>query len=351
MVRKPTIGSIFLQFVGWFATLGLLAVVPAHSRAQQPVGNDWLGKRVVPKYSDFQLKTQNQVVIPSGIETYRVEQVNGPWLWLYATGLGGWAPADQVVPVDQAIEFFSEYIRSNPGKARGYVMRARMMRVEKRDLDSALADANEAIRRSPMSAALYNNRGLVWYDKDQYDKAIADYNEAIRVDPQYAFAYHNRANAWCAKREYNKAIADYNECIRLGPDDPLAYSNRGAAWNDTKEYDKAIADFNEAIHLDPKFAEPYNHRAWLWATCPDAKYRDGKAAVQSATRACALSGWRDPEWLDTLAASYAEAGDFDAAVNWQSMAIELPTDGKKKDLYRSRLKLYQEKKPYRETQP
>ena len=55
--------------------------------------------------------------------------------------------------------------------------------------------------------------------------------------------------------------------------------------------------------------------------------------------------------LDTLAAAYAETGDFDAAVKWQTKANALFTDGKDKTDGEARLKLYQEKKPYRETTP
>jgi len=71
----------------------------------------------------------------------------------------------------------------------------------------------------------------------------------------------------------------------------------------------------------------------------------------SATKACELSAWKVPYMIGTLSAACAEAGDFDAAVKWQSKAIELSTDAKEKEDYRSQLKLYQEKKPYRETKP
>ena len=126
---------------------------------------------------------------------------------------------------------------------------------------------------------------------------------------------------------------------------------RGYARSAKNEYEKAIADYNEAIRLDPKDHNAYNGRAWLWATCPDAKYRDGKKAVESATKACELSAWKDPNNIDTLSAACAEAGDFDVAVKWQSKAVELLSDEKEKEDYRSRLKLYQEKKPYRQMQP
>jgi hypothetical protein len=50
--------------------------------------------------------------------------------------------------------------------------------------------------------------------------------------------------------------------------------------------------------------------AWLLATYPDSKSRDGSDAVRLAERACVLTERRIPALLDTLAAAYAEAGDF-----------------------------------------
>ena len=88
--------------------------------------------------------------------------------------------------------------------------------------------------------------------------------------------------------------------------------------------------------------------AWELATCPHAKLRDGNCAIESATKACELTGWKNAYPIDTLAAAHAEAGDFDAAVRSQNRAIELMTDEKKKDGLRKCLELYQQKKPYRQ---
>jgi tetratricopeptide (TPR) repeat protein len=87
------------------------------------------------------------------------------------------------------------------------------------------------------------------------------------------------------------------------------------------------------------------------AASDNAKDLDGEIAVEAATKACELSRWQNPMVLDTLATAYAELGDFTAAVKWQSKAIELVTDDEERKDYGTRLKLYQNKKPYREKYP
>jgi len=107
-----------------------------------------------------------------------------------------------------------------------------------------------------------------------------------------------------------------------------------------------MAHFDEAVRLDPRDPLAHSNRAALLATCPEAKYRDGKAALAAATRGCELGGWGHPMLLDPLAAACAEAGDFAAAAAWQEKAIGLVPDGVKKDDYRARLALYRAGKPY-----
>ena len=67
--------------------------------------------------------------------------------------------------------------------------------------------------------------------------------------------------------------------------------------------------------------------------------------------ACELTEWTEAGIIDTLAAAYAEIGDFASAIKWQNKAIELEFDAKDKAEFESRLELYQGKKPYRDTKP
>ncbi len=116
-------------------------------------------------------------------------------------------------------------------------------------------------------------------------------------------------------------------------------------------YAAARDHFALAIRLKPFYPDAYNSFALLMAACREAKFRDGEKAVEFATRACELTKWKDPRFLSTLAAAQAEAGDFDAAVWSQKRAIELVTVEQEKDDYRSRLALYQAKRPHRTAPP
>src|SRR5262245_47540364 len=109
-------------------------------------------------------------------------------------------------------------------------------------------------------------RGIVAMDRKDYDTAIAEFTEAIRIDPESDGAYHNRAHAYAEKKQYAKAIADYNQAMRLAPDE----------------------------------GDSYTSLAWVLATCPDASLRDGKRAVQLATKACELADWEDANDLENL---------------------------------------------------
>ena len=102
--------------------------IPRPEDSFDPSTVQWLSKRVVEKIANFKLRIGSQDVEGSGktIEVYRVEEVNGDWLWLKAEGkgLGGWAKTNEVVPVERAIEYFTNHIRSCPSEPHGYMMRA-----------------------------------------------------------------------------------------------------------------------------------------------------------------------------------------------------------------------------------
>jgi tetratricopeptide (TPR) repeat protein len=305
--------------IGLIATVALLAA-PSSVLAQVAAGEGWLGKDVVQKTSGFALRLPTGVVERSRTQLpiYRVENVNGPWLWLRARGLEGYGLADEVVLVDKAIDHFTSQIRANPGDSFGYTMRAKILRDVKGEIDLAISDYNEAIRLDPTAGHLYAARGNAWRAKKQYDRAIANYDEAIKLDPKEAITYSSRGNAWQDMREYDRAIADYGEAIKLDPKYTAAYTNRGNAWYGKQEYDLAAADYGEAIKLDPKYTAAYTNRGNAWygkkdydraiADHGEAIRLDPKLAIAYQNRGHA---WYSKQDYDRALADYGEAIKLD----------------------------------------
>jgi tetratricopeptide (TPR) repeat protein len=129
------------------------------------------------------------------------------------------------------------------------------------------------------------------------------------------------------------------------------YYNRAKTKMSDGEFAEAISDYEAAVRVDPGYALAFNDLAWLRATCPVAEFRDGAKAVEQASKASELTNFKKARYVGTLAAAYAEAGDFKSAVKWQKKAIDLLTEEEEqlRADFEERLKLYQSGKPYRQS--
>ncbi len=285
----------------------------------------------------------------------RVGAVKDKWLWL-SNGKPGWLDQKHVVPLSRdAISALTTALRGKHSEA--YLHNALgFVWMELGEPDIAVDEWTEVIRLVPHHFAGWGNRALAHHESGDYERAIGDHSEAIRImlldsneqhSAALAKAYSNRAIALGANEEYLRAIEDCNKAIRIDPEFQFTYHARGYAHHHLGQYDQAIADYGESIRRDAKFVKSYSNRAEIRATCPNAAFRDGELAIADATKACELSNWSDPAHIATLAAAYAESGDFDAAIRWQTKAIELAADDDKQD-YRTRLARYESGQPYRD---
>jgi tetratricopeptide (TPR) repeat protein len=162
----------------------------------------------------------------------------------------------------------------------------------------------------------------------------------------------NRALSAVRAGRHDEAVELFTKVIDGGGEAGLlatALTNRGLVQSRRGEWQRALEDYGEAVRLEPKFAGAHNNLAWLLATCPVDSLRDGELALEHATRACDGSGWSNPSCLGTLAAAYAEVGDFGQAVHWQQRAL---ADSAYRQTYgaevvRARLRLYEQGLPCR----
>jgi tetratricopeptide (TPR) repeat protein len=208
-----------------------------------------------------------------------------------------------------------------------------------------------ALEHAGDSGTAHLNLGVLRSRRGDVAAAKRHYTEANRLDPGDFKAHLNLGTIASHEGDIAAAEAHYAEALRIDPRSVEPHVNLGAILAGRGDFAAAEAEYALALRLNPDHAEAQNNFAMILAACPDAKYRDGPRAIEIATRACELSNWKEPGSLDTLAAAHAEAGDFEAAVRWQTRAIGMLADGPMKDRYRSRLALYLVGKPYREQAP
>jgi tetratricopeptide (TPR) repeat protein len=313
------------------------------------------GTRVLPKKSTSAIQFGDRgadgrsTYFPLNGISFSIIRDNGDgWVRIRDRYREGWVSKDDLVTKEDALDHYDKAVKANPRDTWALFMRAASNH-EVGKHDAAIEDYTEYLKLLPNTRSALNNRGNVWMAKKEYDKAIDDYTEAIKGDAKFALGYSNRSRAWINKKEYEKAIEDCDKAIELDPKYALPVAYRAQALAKLKKYDEAAKGFEASVKLEPT-AGRFNSQAWFLATCPDEKIRDGKKAVELAKKAVAQSG-KSVSWTyrDTLAAAYAEAGDFEKAVAEQQKALEDKTPDKdEKKKMEARLELYKMKKPYRD---
>jgi tetratricopeptide (TPR) repeat protein len=147
---------------------------------------------------------------------------------------------------------------------------------------------------------------------------------------------------------FGRAKADPNELVGMVAS--RWWAQAWSQWHYARgEFTDAVNICREAVRVNPQDDWSYNQLAWIKAACPEPSVRDGKEAVAAATKACELTEWKEWNWIDTLAAACAEAGDFKHAIEFEHQALRTgkPTESDRKGM-QERMLLYQRSHPFRD---
>jgi protein O-mannosyl-transferase len=220
--------------------------------------------------------------------------------------------------------------------------------------DEEIAEYREAIRILPEYYRPHDDLGLVLSENGRWPEAVDEYRAALRCQPNNPLILYH----WGVTEEKMGRPPDaeglFRESLRHNPATRLAEEVRKTlAFSLVKDgrLQEAIHEFGEMLRHDPNQKVALNSLAWLMATCPDAAIRNGPEAVALARKAAGQCRVDDPEVLDTLAAAYAEAGQFQEAVKAGESAHAAAEAANNQQLGKSiqqRLLLYRVGKPYRE---
>ncbi len=207
------------------------------------------------------------------------------------------------------------------------------------------------------------NRCQARYAAGDLQGVIRLCDQAIQKNPEDPVPHDVRAQVHTKLKQYDRAMEDENHALSLAQRKKLPgliasyLYGRAKLQSRLRAYPAALRDLQEAAKLYPESRIVRNDLAWLRATAPDPAVRSGRDAVAQARLAVALSR-AGHTWgvLDTLAAAYAEGGDFALAVKTERQALAA-APGEIKDKAglddrlrkaRDRLRLFEQHQPYHE---
>ena len=302
--------------------------------------------------------------------------------------------------VEEAVELVTKMLAAKPSEGM-YRMRAILYRSEQK-LDEAMSDLNKAIAMQPKDPMTLLQRAELALDRDDTKSAKQDFRAAIQEAPQIKNAEPTialRSRIALQENRLADAINDAKLLVDMNPDDVFRrlrlatlYSldkrprkaidmlssilendpsniavlrSRGDALLSVGDHSSAIKDYESAIAAlgnledadpeDPQRSEAagiYNNTAWVLSTSPNESVRDGKIALEYAEKAAELSDFEEAHILSTLAAAYAENGNFEKAIEWSNKAVEMGREAEHEQIEQleEELKSYKDGKPWREQQ-
>jgi tetratricopeptide (TPR) repeat protein len=249
--------------------------------------------------------------------------------------------------LDKAIEIFREGLAIAPRQWRiwsqlGFTLNLRGKTEE------AVEACSRAVDLAPDSPDVHTNLGLVLLAQEQFVRAAESLEKAVELG-ETAARRANLGRALAGQGKQEQAEAQYIKAVALDPANYRANRELGEVRLAARRFAEALLHLNRAHQARPDDVACANNLSWLLATAPGSQLRDGKRAVLIAQQVVKATQGNNPSTLDTLAAAYAEVGQFQQAVTTAQRAVALAGRSPMAGPIRARLALYQSGKAFRET--
>lgn len=250
----------------------------------------------------------------------------------------------------EAIADLDKAIELKPDEAIPLILRARILQ-QAGETEKALVDLEKVLEKQPDHPAALELRGLIAAEMNDYAAAILDFRRLLDRHDQDAVVHGQLGMLHLAAKQPRAAAKEFTRAIELDPKQFASWRGRSDAEISIGDHAKALADLEKALELRPDDDGVLNNLAWLLATSPDDALRNGKRAIELATKACEATEWKEAHIISTLAAGYAEAGDFEQAKKYSQQAVDLGSEANDvKAQLEKELGSYAEGKPWREKQ-
>ena len=237
-------------------------------------------------------------------------------------------------------------------EAYRYLRNAQKLKM-KGKFNEALGQLEKSIELNPYYAETHNLMGIMFFETQKIEKAIHHLKKATELDPDLYRAHNNLAHLLKQKGKNEQAVKHYIQAIKLDPKHKAINKNdniiKGAAYSQVGNNAQAIKYWTIADRETDLPDTVLNELAWALVTIKDSKLRNPAQAVKHAIKACQLTNYKNPSYMDTLATAYAATRQFANAIKTAEKAVNLAQSSRNTALandIRKRLQLYRAGKTY-----
>lgn len=264
--------------------------------------------------------TWRQAGMYSNIENlWRTTLARNPECWMAHTNLG--LVLYQKGQIDDGIAQYRVALQMQPDSWDAeYNLGTALL--AKGEIDEAVLHCQRAVAMEPNDPDSQISLGNALLGKNQIDEALAHYQAAAAMRPDFV-AQYSLGRALLQKGDVQAAIQHCRAALSIRPDDGDCRTILAIALDERGETGDAIQQYHKALEVLPQSVSALTNLSWLLATSSNAALRHGGEAVELATRANQLSGNSNALVLRTLAAAYAENGQFEKAIDTAGTAMQL----------------------------
>jgi protein O-mannosyl-transferase len=301
----------------------------------------------VAMLSPLWLLTWNQSATYRDIETlWRTTIVRNRDCWMAYNNLG--IALFQKGEIEPAISQYERSLELHPDYAQAHYNLGNAL-LEKGEIEQAVAHCLEAVRLQPNDPDEHVALGNALMAKEDLDGATAHYRAALSLYPDDVNAHYNLGNALLWKGKVDDAIRHFEKAVQLQPALTEAHIKLGNIFTKRGDTRDAIFHYEAVLKASPDLPVAQTNLAWVLASCSDVSLRGGGRAVQLAEAANRSFDGKNAVVLHTLAAAYAQDGQFDKAVETAQRALDLALNQNEVSLtddLRREIELYREHRPY-----
>lgn len=293
---------------------------------------------------------------------------------------------------EESIQTVSALLEKNPLNANYYTLRAKLYLLEE-NWEKSLEDWNKTILFSPGNKEAMTLKWHALVQLNRVEEAVAEVEKLLKLDPKNFALAMQLASIYLEAKQYarvaeqldkmekdfqlnafqqttveptgepEKEPSEENEEELPGLEDTEAELSQDAQQNALTFYEmranfrllagkhrESVLDYEKVLKLEPDNEIALNNLAWILGTSPEDSLRDADRAIALGIKVCELTHYANPGYLSTLAAAYAEKGNFEKALEWIQKAMELAEKNQDEMLetLKKEKSSYEKKEPFRE---